>query len=50
MKYRDYIKVLCICWLYFDPVIAQMKAKMLVAHTEPVLVGDIYDWRVRSVR
>ena len=28
----------------------QMKAKMLVAHTEPVLAGGQYDWRVRSVR
>ena len=28
----------------------QMKAKMLVAYTEPVLAGDQYDWRVRSVR
>jgi len=28
----------------------QMKAKMLVAHTEPVLVDDSYDWRVRAVR
>jgi len=28
----------------------QMKSKMLVAHTEPVLVEDSYDWRVRAVR
>ena len=28
----------------------QMKSKMLVAFTEPVLSGDTYDWRVRSVR
>ena len=28
----------------------QMKAKMLVAHTEPVIAGDYYDWRVRNVR
>ena len=27
-----------------------MKSKMLVAHTEPVLVEDSYDWRVRAVR
>ena len=28
-----------------------MKAKMLVAHTEPILVDNAYyDWRVRSVR
>ena len=28
----------------------QMKTKMMVAHTEPVLVEDHYDWRVRTVR
>ena len=28
----------------------QMKAKMLVSHTESVLVDDHYDWMVRSVR
>ena len=28
----------------------QMKSKMLVAYTEPVLMGEDYDWRVRSVR
>ena len=27
-----------------------MKSKILVAHTEPVLAGDHYDWRVRNVR
>ena len=30
--------------------IEQMKAKMLVAHTAPVLVDDNYDWCVRAVR
>ena len=34
-------------WQYCCP---QMKSKMLVAHTEPVLVEDSYDWRVRAVR
>jgi len=28
----------------------QMKSKMLVAHTDPVLVEDSYDWRFRAVR
>ena len=32
-------------------IVCQMKAKMLVAHTEPILVDNAYyDWRVRSVR
>ena len=28
----------------------QMRAKMMVAHTEPLVTGDHYDWRVRNVR
>ena len=28
----------------------KMKSKMLVAHTDPVLVEDSYDWRFRAVR
>ena len=33
---------------YYD--CKQMKAKMLVGHTEPVLEGNLYDWRVRNIR
>ena len=33
---------------YYD--CKQIKAKMLVGHTEPVLEGDLYDWRVRNIR
>ena len=31
-------------------VCKQMKAKMLVAYTKPVLAGENYNWRVRGVR
>jgi hypothetical protein len=33
---------------YYD--CKQIKAKMLVGHTEPVLEGNLYNWRVRNIR